>query len=577
LLNGTQETYNSSSLIHSIDRSISANLVQRLDSSLKFNNAVRYSAKTANWNATGAVFPLAVNDLTSYAILGLLGRPGTYNFTNAKTGSALGSVYSQSGYDFMTTKNNFPGAAVASSSLFFEPLLLTKNKTNEFLDQFSFTKTLKNMSFTLGGFYGYSSVTQYSGSAGVGLGTIQNHPDLVNMTITNSAGQVYQATNPNGITFEGGGGFAENKADQNQLAIYFGHNWQISQDLNLDYGVRFESVHVKGFAAPGVINPKSSDPAYGGTDGNPLTLYDNAGGTTGTHYGFDKTVKTLSYSAGLNYKLSDRFSLYGRYSQGNKAPDLSIYFAANTPFASSTLAAEAQKVTQAEAGIKLNNRNFTLFVTPFYSVLSHVPTIQTFTQADNITQYNPPTLYEKIRTYGVELESKVDFTQSFSVKAIATLQNSKALDYKVWIANASGPADDAIMDYSGKKTDNSANVILSVTPSYNTGKFFSFITWQYLGAREANVANAFELPAFSQFNLGTGYDFTKKLQVSFNINNVLNKYGVMSWSRPGTFLQALDRQGYTKAMYEADSKANKTYSTIAIPARAYYLTLTYKF
>jgi len=79
------------------------------------------------------------------------------------------------------------------------------------------------------------------------------------------------------------------------------------------------------------------------------------------------------------------------------------------------------------------------------------------------------------------------------------------------------------------------------------------------------------------FNLGAGYDFTKKLQVSVNINNILDKYGVMSWSRPGTFLAALDREGYTKAMYQADVAANKPYSTIAIPPRAYFLTLTYKF
>ena len=163
------------------------------------------------------------------------------------------------------------------------------------------------------------------------------------------------------------------------------------------------------------------------------------------------------------------------------------------------------------------------------------------------------------------------------MKAVATLQNSKALTYKVWIANNNGPADDQLVDYSGNKADNSANVILNVTPSYTVGNFFSFITWQYMGAREANVANAFSLPTFSQFNLGAGYDFTKKLQVSVNINNILDKYGVMSWSLPGTFLAALDREGYTKAMYQADVAANKPYSTIAIPPRAYFLTLTYKF
>jgi outer membrane receptor protein involved in Fe transport len=577
-INGSgTDTYNSTNLIHSIDRSVGANWTQHLDSNLTFNNAVRYSSKNANWNTTAVVYPVALNDLVTYAILGTLGRPGTYNFTNARTGASLGTVNSVSGYDFTVTNSNFPGSAVSPNSLFFEPLFYVKNKSNELLDQFSLTKTLKNMSFTLGGFYGYSHVDNLNGIMGLGLGTIQNHPDLVNLTITNSTGQVYQITNPNGITGLGGGGVSDNQADQNQLAFYFGHNWQITPDLNLDYGVRFESMRVKGFAAPSVASPQSGDPTYGGTDGNPLTVYDNAGGTLGTHYGFDKRVNTFSYSAGLNYKLSGNIAFYGRYSLGNKAPDLSTYFAANTAFTSASLITPAQRVSQAEAGIKITDRNFAFFATPFYSVLSNVPNVQTFTNADNITFYSPPLEYEKIRTYGIELESHVDFSRNFSLKAVATLQNSKALTYKVWIANANGPADDQLVDYSGNKADNSANIILNVTPSYTVGNFFSFITWQYMGAREANVANAFSLPAFSQFNLGAGYDFTKKLQVSININNILDKYGVMSWSRPGTFLAALDREGYTKAMYQADVAANKPYSTIAIPPRAYFLTLTYKF
>lgn len=577
LNNAETDTYNSTNLIHSIDRSVGANWTQHLDSSWTFNNAVRFSAKNATWNTTGIVYPMALNDLTTYAILGVLGRPGAYNFTNARTGAPIGTVNSASGYDFTVTNSNFPGSAVSPNSLFFEPLLYTKNKSNELLDQFSFTKTLKNMSFTFGGFYGYSHVDNLNGIAGVSLGTIQNHPDLVNMTITNSTGQVYQITNPNGVGDIGGGGLSDNQANQSQMAFYFGHNWQITDALNLDYGVRFESMHVKGFSAQNVTNPQTSDPTYGGADGNPLTVYDNAGGTLGTHYGFDKTVNTFSYSAGLNYRLSDKLALYGRYSLGNKAPDLSTYFAANTAFTSATLVAPAQHVNQAEAGIKFTENNFAFFATPFYSILSNVPNVQTFTEADNVTFYSPPIEYEKIRTYGIELESHVDFTKNFGVKAVATFQNSKALTYKVWLANANGAQDDQLVDYSGNRADNSANVILNVTPSYTTGKFFSFLTWSYMGAREANVANAFLLPAFSQFNLGAGYDFTKKLQISLNINNILDKYGVMSWSRPGTFLSALDREGYTKAMYEADAAANKPYSTIAIPPRAYFLTLTYKF
>jgi outer membrane receptor protein involved in Fe transport len=98
-----------------------------------------------------------------------------------------------------------------------------------------------------------------------------------------------------------------------------------------------------------------------------------------------------------------------------------------------------------------------------------------------------------------------------------------------------------------------------------------------MGKRQANVANAFLLPSFSQFNFSTGYDVSKNLRLSFVINNIFNTYGVMSWSRPGSFNEALDRQGFTKQMYQDAVKSNRPYSTVAIAPRAFFMTAAFKF
>jgi outer membrane receptor protein involved in Fe transport len=353
---------------------------------------------------------------------------------------------------------------------------------------------------------------------------------------------------------------------------FFGHNWQISSALNLDWGIRYESMRVEGHNSPSVSNQDTT----GGLDHDPLTLYDNAYGTTPNTYFFGKTVNTFSYSAGLNYKLSNNFSLYGRYSEGNKAPDLDMYFNASTDFLVKTLAPEAQKVRQFELGVKAKTKDLNLFVTPFYSVLSSVPNVQTFQNADQ-TFYSPPTVYNKYKTYGVELEADYSFAQHFNVRGVLTLQKSKATDYHTWLANDFGPDDDSLVSYSGNETDNIARSIINITPSYNLDKFYAQLTWAFMGKRQANVANAFLLPSFSQFNFSTGYDISKHFQMSLVINNIFNTYGVMSWSRPGSFLQALDRQGFTKEMYEEAVKNNTPYSTVSIPARAYFITATFKF
>ncbi|MEN9909692.1 MAG: hypothetical protein RLZZ540_2841 [Bacteroidota bacterium] len=96
-----------------------------------------------------------------------------------------------------------------------------------------------------------------------------------------------------------------------------------------------------------------------------------------------------------------------------------------------------------------------------------------------------------------------------------------------------------------------------------------------MGKRAANVPNAFELPAYNQTNLNLGYNLTSKLQLQANINNLFNQLGVMGWSAPGGFPAALDRQGFTKEQLNAN--ANVVYSTLSLPARAYFITATYKF
>jgi len=569
---GQTATYNNRDLIHSIDKSVGLNWEQRFGNGWTFNNAMRYSDKRAFWNTNAVVYPVAMDDLITYAILGLLGTPGTYSIRSQSTGHELANITSFSGFDFNVNHSELPGSTVSPNSLFFEPVFYVDNKIKEFLDQFSLTKKLNNMSFTVGGFYGHSKVSRSQAFGGVALGTIQDRPELVNITRTNPDGTIALVTNSNGVTGVSGSGFSFANAIQSQLALFFGHNWQIVPAVNLDWGIRYEAMQVKGDNKPSVANADAS----GGLDGNPLTLYDNSYGTTPNTYNFNKTVNTFSYSAGLNYKINNHFSLYGRYSEGNKAPDLDMYFAATTDFLAKTLNPLAQKVRQLEFGVKAKTGGLNLFVTPFYSVLSNVAGVQAFQNADQ-TFYNPPTVYNKYRTYGVEVEADYGFAKHFNVRGVLTLQKSKAVDYTVWLANGFGPEDDSLVSFSGNEVDNIARSIINITPSYNLDRFYAQLTWSYMGKRQANVANAFLLPSFSQFNFSTGYDVTKNFKLGLVINNLFNTYGVMSWSRPGTFLAALDRQGFTKEMYNDATKNNTPYSTVSIPARSYFLTATFKF
>ena len=577
---GTPIKFKSTDKVHSEEKSIGLNWQHHLSNGLIIKNDARFSAKDVAQNIPAVVTPFAADGFLFYAIPHLLGKFGTYTFTDKVTGQVLGNVLQApniingnfAGFNIAAVgPTNFPGANVQKNSLFFLPLFYTENQRKEFADQFSVSKKLETMSFTAGAFLSRVSMDSRSVSQdlGIAVGTMQDQPHLTDITLKGFDGKTYQVTDPNGVIDVGRDGVNLASITRTQFALFFGHDWQINDKLNFDWGVRYEKSSQVGFNAPAVANPKRNDPTYGGLDGNPLTLYDNGGGTEGTHMDYDYGVSTFSFSGGLNYKLSDNQAIYARYSNGKKAPDVAYQ---SYPVNNAQLF--PQQVTQLEAGYKVSTKKLKLFVTPFYSVLSNVPNVQTFTNETGQT-YTPTIQFAKYTTSGIEIEGNVSLTDKFIVRANAVFQSSKANKFTTWAAGNNGAADDKLLDYSGNETDNNASVIFNLNPMYNGNKFFIGLNYSYMGARQANVVNAFELPAFSTLDLSMGYDFSKKIRLQGNINNLLNTYGVLGWTGPGGFPAALDRQGFTKEFVAANP--NAIFSTQGNMPRSFFLTLSYKF
>lgn len=578
---GKKLHFDSRNLVHSKDVSVGLNWEQNLGQGWKIDNKIRYSDKSSLWNTTSIVTPFAVDNAVFYGFNNLIdanAAGATYSFNDHATGTQFGSVTNNFFSSFTVNKGDFPGASIQPNSLYFHPLLITDNKMKEIIEQFTITKKMKNMSFTAGAYYANSKLDRMDGAAGITYSQMTSpRPTLTDISYVGFFDkQTYQLTNSDGIIGGSGRSAAISLMDakQNQFALFFGHNWEITPKLNFDWGIRYEDLSYNGTNQIAVTDNTNTT---GGLDGNPLTLYDNASGRIDAVYKYsDQKINTFSFSGGLNYNYTENQAGYIRYSQGSKAPDLGMFVTLNTQFAADNLNPLAQKIQQFEFGYKLKTRKTNLFVTPFYSLLSNVgQQAQGQEGADLTSLYYTPMLYNKFRTIGIELEANQEFTDKFSVRAVATFQNSKAVEYKTWDLGANGSADDKTVDFSGNKTDNSANIILRVSPSYTSGNFYSSLDFSYMGKRPANVANAFDLPAYNQSNLNLGYTINKNWQLQANINNLFNQLGVMGWSAPGGFPASLDRQGFTKADLEANP--NATYATLSLPSRAFFVTGIYKF
>lgn len=574
-------TFKSTDKIHSIDKTIGLTWNQELGSNFSIKNDARFSKKSVVQNIPAVVTPFATDGFLFYAIPHLLGNFGNYSFTDRVNGNLIGNVVQ--GFDptllpgppFTFTAlpgNDFPGSNVQANSLFFLPLFYSENKRTEFADQFVLSKKLENMSFNIGAFISNTKADIIGAGQdfGIGVGTMQDKPHLTDIVLNGTK----QVTDPNGFMDVGRDGTNISQTTQSQLALFFGHDWSINEALNFDWGVRYEHSTSKGFNAIAVPNALRDDPTYGGRDGDPATLYDNGGGTEGPHLNYDFGINTLSFSGGLNYKLNDNHALYIRYSQGNKSPDVNFYTNLTTPFLVENTKPEAQRVSQVEVGFKIKTEKLRLTATPFYSVLSNVPQSPTFTNESG-AYYNPPPFYNKYNTTGVELETNYAFTRKWLIRLNGVVQRSIATVYKTWQENAPGQADDTIVDFSGNETDNNANLIFNINPIYNGDKFYASLNFSYMGARQANVSNAFILPAFNTLDLSIGYDVSKHFRLQGNINNLLDSYGILGWSGPGGFPAALNRQGFDKAFVKANP--NAIFATQGNMPRAYFLTATYTF
>jgi iron complex outermembrane recepter protein len=362
------------------------------------------------------------------------------------------------------------------------------------------------------------------------------------------AGKRINVTDPNGIILQSGLAYTvtENKSVLN--AYYFNDVIKASDRLNIDLGIRYETVRQTGIKQG--WQGGTAVGGLGGLDRNPLTLYDlgsrvyngqifkydqsyslnaaNLGTVTnadasgdGEGFQFDY----ISWSAGLNYKLSNKTATYLRVSRGNKAPELD-YYANNFVNVPLDKKAPIETVTQAEVGFKTNSKKASLSATAFYSKLDNA-LLQLFISNGAASFFTDPT-FNASRTFGLELETVIRPTENFNIRAHATLQDAKydRLQYQ----NTAGSTDKTqffFENFAGNTVKDVAPVILDITPSLKIGKFTPYVNYRWFSERQGNRRNSIQLASYGVVNAGITGDLTSKFTISVQGNNLLNSAGIL--------------------------------------------------
>ena len=265
------------------------------------------------------------------------------------------------------------------------------------MNQISLHKQAGNHSLTLGNFTAYSDIETFT-SGSFAYTTYETAPRMLRVTLENPGEPIVELSDLAGISNYGGLFYARADAKVSQTAVFLNDDWQVNDQLSLDLGLRYEYINHDG--QKDRFAPTSND-----LDNRPETAFNNSTlVASGDIDEFNFSYDYLSWSIGLNYQFSAKAALFGRFTNGHKAPELNYYFNnfQNLPIQE---AGTVQDVTQAEAGLKLQSDKVAFFTTAFWSRLDNVNFSEFVFDEDTGALFFTPAQLNQTTTYGLEIES----------------------------------------------------------------------------------------------------------------------------------------------------------------------------
>lgn len=377
----------------------------------------------------------------------------------------------------------------------------------EFGNDFKLTKTAGNNSFTAGWYF---STNQVSGNwwwHNV-LVDISGHNTRKLNLINDATGQ--------SLTTDGYTQYGSLYADYNALTMinapYILDQLKVG-NLSIDAGLRWDMGRIYGRVenvgnytydvnGDGIISPAEQNVQYG----------------LGTYTPFHYNYSVLSYSLGLNYEFNKSLAIFARASDGHRAPaDRAYVFGATTStpngFPSS---AKDESIDQYELGLKYNSSKLALFATGFYSYFNHIDFTDFVNVGGTLTAIQQ---YYNTSALGLELEAVAQLG-NLKLSFTGTAQNAK---YHNWVYH---DQNGTLHDFNNHFIQRLPKLYFTFRPSYNFGKLFASLAWEYFGQRFTNPQNQQILPRFSQINAYLGYTVNPHVTISIAGNNLFNTIGL---------------------------------------------------
>ncbi len=306
------------------------------------------------------------------------------------------------------------------------------------------------------------------------------------------------------------------KGHENKLALYFTHDWDITDKLNLYYGARLEYQALRGENAA-VTNVNGE---YVGRFAN---YYLGATAPDGTKIApTSMSYDWLNYAltAAVTYKLTKEFGFTGDFTYITQHPKIENFAPATLPNT------DKISVPLGRAGIYYNNEWLSL--TSLFSYISKTNNNSTLNlqhkTAAGQTEIMAAPLNYDIKTLGWTTDVVARPFKGFDLHFLFTYQKPTYKKYETSVTFSDGYVGS--INATGNIVAEIPEVIVEIDPSYMITKDLKIWTsFRYFSKTYANINDAYYFNGRWETFGGLNWQVNKKLALGCTVVNFLNQTG----------------------------------------------------
>ena len=306
------------------------------------------------------------------------------------------------------------------------------------------------------------------------------------------------------------------KGHENKLALYFTHDWDITDKLNLYYGARLEYQALRGENAA-VTN------ANGEYVGRFANYYLGATAPDGTKIApTSMSYDWLNYAltAAVTYKLTKEFGFTGDFTYITQHPKIENFAPATLPNT------DKISVPLGRAGIYYNNEWLSL--TSLFSYISKTNNNSTLNlqhkTAAGQTEIMAAPLNYDIKTLGWTTDVVARPFKGFDLHFLFTYQKPTYKKYDTSVTFSVGYVGS--INATGNIVAEIPEVIVEIDPSYMITKGLKIWTsFRYFSKTYANINDAYYFNGRWETFGGLNWQVNKKLALGCTVVNFLNQTG----------------------------------------------------